>query len=227
MDKIKVIIADDHLVVREGIHRILDTASDIEVVAEAFDGLDVVEKANELQPHVVLMDIRMPGMDGIEATRRIKSQSSSTSVIILTAYDNESYMVNAIRAGAGGYLLKDTTRDLLIHTIRAVHSGGMLVKSSLLREAMLSPDHGDHRSKSKSTETPRSFGLTSRENEVLALMIRGKSNKEIGRDLSIAEDTAKKHVQTIMMKMQVSDRTQAAVKAVRTGFFDPLPDEAL
>ncbi len=221
MDKIKVVLVDDHPVVREGLRTMLSTAPDIEVVAEAGDGLEALEKANEHRPQVVLMDIRMPNLDGIEATRRIKSQLPSTSVIVLTIYDNEAYIVDAVRAGAGGYLLKDASKDLLIHTIRAVNSGGMLIKTSLLREAMLSlSEAAGGRLKGKPGDSTALDELTPRERDVLRLVIRGRSNKEIGQALSISEDTAKKHVQTIMLKLGVSDRTQAAVKAVRAGFTD-------
>ena len=226
MDKIKVLLVDDHPVVREGLRTMLATTPDIEVVAEASDGLEAVEKANEHQPHVVLMDIRMPNLDGLEATRRIKSQLASTSVIVLTIYDNDAYVVDAVRAGAGGYLLKDASKDLLVHTIRAVNSGGMLIKTSLFREAILSSANvSDDQSKEKHIDATALNGLTARECEVLRLVVHGQSNKEIGRALSISEDTAKKHVQTILSKLGVSDRTQAAVKAVRAGLVEPFLNE--
>ncbi len=218
MDKIKVLLVDDHPVVREGLNTMLATAPDIEVVAEANDGLEAIEKAKEHRPHVVLMDLRMPKMDGLEATRRIKRQLASTSVIILTVYDNDAYIIDAVRAGAGGYLLKDASKDLLIHAIRAVNSGGMLIKTSLLRQAILSTAGvTSDQSREKHIDAPASNGLTPRERDVLRLVTEGQSNKEIGRALSISEDTAKKHVQTILSKLGVSDRTQAAVKAVREG----------
>jgi len=228
MDKIRVLLVDDHPVVREGLQTMLATTPDIEVVAEASDGLEAVEKASEHQPHVVLMDLRMPNMDGLEATRRIKSQLASTSVIILTVYDNDAYIVDAVRAGAGGYLLKDASKDLLVHTIRAVNSGGMLIKTSLFRQAILSTTGvtGDQ-SKEKHIDAMAPNGLTPRERDVLRLVIEGQSNKEIGRALSISEDTAKKHVQTILSKLGVSDRTQAAVKAVYAGLVKPLSNEEL
>ena len=226
MDKIKVLLVDDHPVVREGLHIMLATAPDIEVVAEAADGLEAIEKTSQHQPHVVLMDLRMPNLDGLEATRRIKSQLVATSVIVLTVYDNDAYIVDAVRAGASGYLLKDASRDLLIHTIRAVNSGGTLIKTSLLRQAILSATvtagkgtKGEH-----SSVTP-SNDLTPREREVLRLIVHGQSNKEIGRTLSISEDTAKKHVQTILAKLGVSDRTQAAVKAVRASLVEPFSNK--
>ena len=188
---------------------------------------EAVEKAGEHRPQVILMDLRMPNSDGLEATRRIKSQFASMSVIVLTIYDNDAYIVDAVRAGAGGYLLKDASRDLLIHTIRAVNSGGMLIKSSLLREAMLSlaDATGDQFKRKRIGATTSPNGLTPRERDVLRLVIEGQSNKEIGRALSISEDTAKKHVQTILSKLGVSDRTQAAVKAVRAGLVAPFSNE--
>lgn len=221
MDKVKVLLADDHPVVREGLRAMLATAPDIEVVAEASDGLEAIDKANECHPDVVLMDLRMPGMDGLEATKRIRSQLSSTAVIVLTVYDNDAYIVDAVKAGAVGYLLKDTSRDLLINAIRSVTTGGMLIKTCLLREAMLSlANASDDQSKSKPAGRDSLDELTRREHEVLRQVVLGRSNKEIGQELCISEDTAKKHVQTIMLKMGVSDRTQAAVKAVRAGLTD-------
>jgi len=207
----------------------LATAPDIEVVAEASDGLEAIDKVNECHPDVVLMDLRMPNMDGLEATKRIRSQFSSTAVIVLTIYDNDAYIVDAVKAGAVGYLLKDTSRDLLINAIRAVTSGGMLVKTCLLREAMLSLANANvdqSKSKSKPVGATALDELTRREHDVLQLVVLGRSNKEIGQELSISEDTAKKHVQTIMLKMGVSDRTQAAVKAVRAGLVEHQTEKA-
>ena len=228
MDKIKVLLADDHPVVREGLHTMLASASDIEVVAEAGDGFEAIDKANKHQPDVVLMDLRMPNLDGLEATRRIKKQLPSTAIIILTMYDKDGYVMDAVKAGAGGYLLKDTSKDLLINAIRAVNSGGMLVKTSLLREAfrnLTETSNAQPLSKATSIMTPSE--LTSREHDVLQLLTQGRSNKEIGRALCISEDTAKKHVQTIMLKLHVSDRTQAAVKAVRNGLVTNFPDKEI
>ena len=227
MEKIKVLLADDHPVVREGLRTMLSTAADIEVVAEACDGLEAIEKVNESCPDVVLMDLRMPNLDGLEATKRIKSQSSSPAIIVLTVLDNEAFIVDAVRAGAVGYLLKDAPRDLLIHAIHAATSGGMLVKTSLLREAMLNlaGAAGTKQPKSQSADAAQLEELTRREREVLRLVVLGRSNKEIGQELSISEDTAKKHVQTIMLKLGVSDRTQAAVKAVRAGMVENLAEK--
>lgn len=226
MDKIRLMLVDDHPVVREGLRAILATTPDIEVVAEAGDGLEAIEKVKECEPQVVLMDLRMPGVDGLEATRRIKSQFPSTTVIVLTIYDSDAYVVDAVRAGAGGYLLKDASKDLLVHTIRAVNSGGMLIKSSLLREAILSLANGTAaRLKEKPAAGTMLDELTPRECDVLRLVAQGQSNKEIGQALFISEDTAKKHVQSIMLKLGASDRTQAAVKAVLAGFVEQLPNQ--
>ncbi|MDO8671312.1 MAG: response regulator transcription factor, partial [Dehalococcoidia bacterium] len=176
------------------------------------------------QPEIVLMDVRMPNMDGMEATRRIKIRLPSVSVIVLTAFDSEAYIVDAIRSGAVGYLPKESSKDLLIHSIRAVNSGGMLIKSSLFRQAVLSwSDTGDAQVKEKSAANVMLEELTPRERDVLWHMIDGRTNGEIGKVLFIGEDTAKKHVQAILHKLGVSDRTQAAVKAVRLGLSDLLP----
>jgi DNA-binding NarL/FixJ family response regulator len=225
MDKVTVLLVDDHPVVREGLRSMLATVPDIEVVAEAGDGLEAVEKANEHRPNVVLMDLRMPDLDGLEATQRIKSQLPATSVIMLTVYDNDAYIVDAVRAGAGGFLLKDASKDLIIHAIRAVNSGGMLIKAGLLHKVMLGlTTVASDQPRKKQAEAEVSHGLTPREREVLSLVVLGLTNKEIGRALHISDETAKKHVQTILSKLDVSDRTQAAVKAVQGALVSlPLP----
>ncbi len=223
---IKVLLVDDHPVVLEGLRTMLATAPDIEVVAEAGDGLEALERVNKHKPDMVLMDLRMPNLDGVEAIRRIKSQFPSTLVIVLTMYENDTYAVDAVKAGADGYLLKDASRDLLIHAIRAVNSGGMLIKAGVLREAFLTAaDRTSAPLKEKSAGSTTPGELTLREMDVLRLVVQGRSNKEIGEALCISEDTAKKHLQTIMLKMGVSDRTQAAVKALHAGLVDYCPDK--
>jgi DNA-binding NarL/FixJ family response regulator len=196
----------------------LGTDQALEIVGEACDGLEAVAKVAELEPDVVLMDVVMPNLDGIRATERIKAERPSTVVIMLTIYANDAYVIDAIRAGASGYLLKDVSRDLLIHTIRAATNGGTLIKTSLLSEAisgLIGPNGKQRRGDSLSTNDHDE--LTIREQEVLRLVAEGRTNKEIGRALSIAEDTAKKHVQSIIGKLGASDRTHATLKAARAG----------
>ena len=219
MNRIRVLLVDDHPVVCEGLQAMLATAPDIEVVARAGDGFEAVEKAREHQPHVILMDLRLPNLDGLEATRRIKRQRKSAAIIVLTAFGSESYVVDAVKAGASGYLLKDTSRDLLLHAIRAANSGGMLIKPNLLRGTMNPTDITSNQISEAREDTAALGELTCREREVLRLVTDGYSNKQIGRALTISEETVKKHVQTIISKLGVSDRTQAAVKAVRAGLF--------
>ncbi len=216
MGPIRIMIVDDHQVVREGLKAMIDQEEDISVVGEASDGPEALAMARELTPNVVLMDIRMPKMDGLEATRRLKGESPDTAVIMISVYDNEAYVVDAIRAGAAGYILKDVSRELLIHTVKAVNAGGVLHRSSLLRRALESV------AAPRITEQPAAPGpmleaLSGRETDVLGLMVEGLTNKQIGAHLSLAEDTVKKHVQSVIAKLQASDRTQAAVKAVRAG----------
>jgi DNA-binding NarL/FixJ family response regulator len=219
MKRIKVLIADDHPVVREGLRAMLATDEAIEVVGEAGDGADAVARMVELEPDIVLMDLRMPNLDGIEATRRIKAQNPAMAVIMLTMYDNDAYVIDAVRAGAGGYLLKDTSRDLLIHTIRAVNCGGTLIKTALLREAIggLVNSAAQRSNKGNSQAIGSVEELTPREREVLDLLAEGCTNNEISQKLIIAEDTAKKHVQSIIAKLGASDRTHAVMKAARAG----------
>ncbi|MFQ5814323.1 MAG: response regulator [Anaerolineae bacterium] len=218
MAPIKTLIVDDHPVVREGFRTMLATDQAIEVVGEASDGLEAIAKVAEQEPDVVLMDILMPNLDGIEATRRIKDQRPSTVVIMLTVYNSDAFVVDAVRAGASGYLLKDTSRDLLIHTIRAATNGGTMIKTSLLYEAisgLIGPDGTQHRGESLTGAGYEK--LTDREREVLALVAEGRTNKEIGKALAMAEDTAKKHVQNVIAKLGASDRTHATMLAARAG----------
>lgn len=224
MDPIKVLIVDDHPVVREGLRAMIEGEEDVRVVGEASDGAEALARAQELLPTVVLMDIRMPKMDGLEATRRLKVLSPSTSVIMISIYDNDAHVIDAIRAGAAGYILKDVSRDLLVHTVKAVSAGGMLLKSSLLRRALESATFpqvkGMERAAGLFPET-----LSGREQEVLGLLVEGLTNKQIAARLSLAGDTVKKHVQSLIAKLQVADRTQAAVKAVRAGMVPQMGEE--
>jgi NarL family two-component system response regulator LiaR len=209
---IRVLIADDHAVVRQGLRTFLELQDDIEVVGDAGDGEEAVDAALEGRPDVVLMDLVMPGLDGIEATRRILRERPATRVIALTSFLDDDKVLPAVRAGAAGYLLKDVEPDELVRAIHTVNDGDALlhpaVSARLLRELA-----GD--------EPEADAGLTVREREVLALLARGLPNKLIARELGIAEKTVKAHVSSILAKLNVTDRTQAALLAVRRGWVEP------
>jgi len=218
MEPIRLLIVDDHPVVREGLRTMLSTDQTIEIVGEASDGVEAVAKVAEKKPNVVLMDIRMPNMDGIGATRCIKDEHPSTAVIVLTMYDNDAYVIDAVRAGASGYLLKDTSRELLLHTIRTVSSGATLIKTDLLYEAissLVASKNGNQKSEVSATKGLET--LSPREQEVLKLVVDGRTNKQIGKELGVTEDTIKKHMQGILAKLDATNRASAAVKATRAG----------
>ncbi len=208
---IRVLIVDDHHVVRRGLLFFLKTQKDIEIVAEATNGKEAVELVKEYKPNVVLMDLVMPEMDGIEATKIIKELYPSTNVIILTSFSDKDYVIPAIRAGATGYQLKDVEPDELVKAIRAVHLGENQLHPKVTTHVMTHLMHGD-KSQSNSLDE-----LTKRELEVLAEIARGKSNKEIASSLVITEKTVKTHVSNILSKLQLQDRTQAALYAVKNG----------
>jgi DNA-binding NarL/FixJ family response regulator len=219
MGKIRVVIVDDHPVVLEGLHTMLATDRNIEIVGEAGDGAEAVKMVKEMSPNVVLMDIRMPGMDGVQAIRRIKQHSPATAVIVLTMYDTDAYVVDAVRAGASGYLLKDAPRELVLDTIRAVNSGASLIKTSLLTEAISSlvKSRKDNQPAEEGLSEGNIEHLTAREREVLKLAALGHSNKEIAQELSITQDTVKKHMQSILGKLHASSRIHAVIQATRAG----------
>ncbi len=205
----RVLIVDDHGVVREGLRAYLELESDIQVVGEAKDGLEAVRRAAELQPDVVLMDLVMPHMDGVDATSRIKQQQPATHVIILTSFLDDERVVPAIRAGATSYLLKDVAATDLARAIRGARAGQAQLHPEVARRLMQQvtsprkPDAGAQ--------------LTDREREVLRLLADGRSNKEIARSLVVSERTVKGHVSNILGKLGLQDRTQAALFAVRNG----------
>jgi len=218
MEKIRILIVDDYPVIREGLRTMLSTYQTVEVVGEAADGAQAVAMVAEKKPDVVLMDIRMPNMDGIEATRRIKDKHPSISVIVLTIYDNDAYVIDAVRAGASGYLLKDTSRELLLHTIRTVSSGATLIRTDLLYEAICSLVRSRNEPEKPGLSTLESLEtLTAREHEVLKLVVDGRTNRAIGKELGIAEDTVKKHMQNILAKLDATNRTSVVVKVTRAG----------
>ena len=206
---IRVLLVDDHQVVRRGLRTFLEVQDDIEVVGEAADGAEGVAKAQELGPDVVLMDLKMPGVDGIEALRMLKEGGSTARVLIVTSFTEHRTMVPALRAGAAGYVYKDVDPEALAGAIRSVHSGHVLLQPELA-EALLSDD-------SPRSPQGRGAALTEREREVLGHIADGRSNREIARSLHLSEKTVKTHVSNILMKLDVADRTQAALWAVRNG----------
>jgi DNA-binding NarL/FixJ family response regulator len=214
---ITILIVDDHAIVREGLRAMLESQENLNVIGEASNGLSAIQLVDELEPRVVLMDISMPIMDGLEATAKIKAQHPTVTVIILTMYRTESHVLQAIRAGASGYLLKDSPRNEVLETIRAASSGEVLISSELLRGAvdqLLSPSATQEVGIEDQLQLEP---LTPRELDVLARVAQGKTNKEIAQVLRLSPETVKKMVQSIIAKLNASDRTHAAVKALRAG----------
>ncbi|WP_372410649.1 response regulator [Streptomyces luteireticuli] len=221
MTTIRVLIADDQVMVRQGFTVLLDAEPDIEVVGQAVDGLDAVGKVAELAPDVVLMDIRMPVLGGIDATRRITAASdAAVKVLVLTTFDLDEYVYEALRAGASGFLLKDASAEELAQAVRVVAAGDALLAPSVTRRliAEFSRMGG---SSPRAPLKERVGALTERETEVLSLVAQGLSNAEIAERLVVAEQTVKTHVSRILLKLGLRDRTQAAVFAYETGLVRP------
>ncbi|MEU6948798.1 response regulator transcription factor [Streptomyces sp. NPDC046316] len=206
---IRVLLVDDHQVVRRGLRTFLEVQDDIEVVGEASDGAEGVARAEELRPDVVLMDVKMPGTDGIEALRKLRELANPAKVLIVTSFTEQRTVVPALRAGASGYVYKDVDPDALAGAIRSVHAGHVLLQPEVAG-ALLSQEEGHG-------GTGRGSTLTEREQEVLGLIADGRSNREIARALVLSEKTVKTHVSNILMKLDLADRTQAALWAVRHG----------
>ncbi|MEW2067969.1 response regulator transcription factor [Streptomyces sp. NPDC007346] len=217
---IRAVIADDQVMVRQGFTVLLNAEPDIEVVGQAVNGLDAVAQADRLDPDVVLMDIRMPELGGIEATRRITAREGSTAkVLVLTTFDLDEYVYEALRAGASGFLLKDASADELAHAVRVVAAGDALLSPNITKRLIVefSRTAGAPRVPLKE----RIGDLTERETEVLSLIAAGLSNAEIAGRLVLAEQTVKTHVGRILVKLGVRDRTQAAVFAYESGLVRP------
>jgi NarL family two-component system response regulator LiaR len=212
-DRVRIVLADDHPVVRQGLRAFLETQPEVEILGEAADGEEAVREVERLLPDVVLMDIVMPKVDGIEAIRRIRAISPSTQAIVLTSFADDEKIVAAVRAGAAGYLLKDARPQELINAIRAVARGEALLAPSVAARLM--------RELSRPSEDAAATILTARELEVLRLIASGRSNKEIAADLVLSEKTVKTHVSNILAKLHLADRTQAALYAVRQRLVDP------
>ena len=215
---IGIVVADDHEVVRAGFAAILDTQPDFTVLGTAADGTEAVSTCREQHPDVVLMDIRMPGMDGIEATRQLTSADSGPRVLVLTTFDLDEYVYDALRAGASGFLLKDVTAERLFDAVRVIAAGEALLAPAITKRligefARQRPPAGH--------PGPALGGLTPRETEVLRLIAAGLSNPEIARRLVVTEETVKTHVSRVLSKLGLRDRTQAVVAAYESGLVVP------
>lgn len=214
METIKILIADDHAFVREGTRRILEQESDLEVVAEAGDGEETVKLASELKPDVALIDVAMPKLDGIEATRQIKALCPAVAVLVLSAYDDDQFVFGLLEAGAAGYMLKSVRGQEIVDAIRAVHAGESVLHPSVARKVLnrFASVSGKPRER-KSLEL-----LTEREMDVLKLVTKGLSNKDIADKLCLSVRTVQGHLANIFNKLRVSSRTEAVVHALKEGW---------
>jgi len=217
--KIRVLICGDHAILRKGIRALLSTEPDIEVVGEACDGQEVLVQVEALEPDVVLMDLVMPRMDGIEATRRLTGQGARTRVLVLTSFAADDKVFPAIKAGALGYILKDSGPDDLVQAIRRVHRGEPSLEPEIARKVLFELAHPPQR-------PPTPDPLTEREMDVLRLIAQGKSNRDIAEALVLAELTVRTHVSNILGKLHLASRTQAALYALKEGLasLDDLPE---
>jgi len=212
---IRVLVADDQSMVRAGFRMLLGGEEDMEVVAEASNGLEAVDKAGRFHPGIILMDIRMPELDGLQATRRILATDPATRILILTTFDLDEYVFEALRAGASGFVLKDDSPEQLIAAVRTVAAGEALLSPAITKR-VIQKFAGMQR-----PAAPREFEeLSERERDVFRLMSHGLSNAEIGKELYISETTVKTHVTHILQKLNLRDRVQAVVLAYQTGLFE-------
>ncbi|HVB84475.1 MAG TPA: response regulator transcription factor [Rhodanobacteraceae bacterium] len=210
---INVCLVDDQTLVRQGIRSLLDLAEDIRVVAECVDGAQAVATIPRLKPDVVLLDMRMPGMNGIEVLQALAQQQALPPTVILTTFDDDQLVLAGLKAGARGYLLKDVSLDQLVEAVRTVAAGGSLVAPAVTQRLLA----GVERMQNQFTSLDQPDPLTERETEILRLMASGYSNKEIANSLRVAEGTVKNHVSNILSKLGVRDRTRAVLKALEIG----------
>ncbi len=212
MDSIRILLAEDHVVVRESIRQFLDRESDLEVVGEAGNGEEAVQLADQLKPDIVLMDVAMPIVDGIEATKRIKALCPATAVLALSAYDYDQYIFALLEVGTAGYLLKDVSGQELVDAIRAVHRGDCVLHPAVARKVMA-------RFRRAPGEEQMSGVLAEREKEVLKRAAKGMSNKDIAGELFLSVRTVEAHLQSIFNKLGVGSRTEAVVYSLKQGWF--------
>ena len=213
MENIRILIVDDHEVVRDGLSVMMERQEDFNVVGEAKNGQEAVERAKALRPDVILMDLRMLEMDGVEAMRQIRSEDDAVKFIVLTTYDSDEYIFDAIEAGAKGYLLKDASREDLFKAVRTVNQGESLIEPGVVSKVL---DRLTQLSR-RGAQAPGYGALSDRELEVLRLMANGSANKQIAAELSITESTVKTHVANIFQKLEVNHRTEAVTKAMTQG----------
>ncbi len=215
---VKVLLADDHSLFREGVRSLLEDQDDIEIVGEAEDGLEAIRMAAKLKPTVILMDINMPVMDGVEATRVILRNNSRIGIIILTMYPQDEHVFEALRAGAKAYLLKDTRSKVLLEVIRKVHDGHAVIDPEMTTRLL-----SEFRRLTEQEEEPENVpSLTDQERRILTLVANGASNRDIAEDLDLSERTIKNYLSVIFQKLQVNNRTEAAIRAMRDGLVDKL-----
>jgi DNA-binding NarL/FixJ family response regulator len=219
MDPIRVLLVEDHRIVREGIRRMLEQMQGFAIVGEASDGESGIALAKDLIPDVVVMDVHMPGLNGIQATRAIKTSHPATQVIILSAFADDCYIFPLLEAGATGYLLKTTSEDDLARAIHTVHSGGTVLDPKIQARVVERVAHRQPKSKGGHDE------LTDRELDVLQAVARGKSNKQIGEKLAISPQTVQAHLKNIYSKLNMNSRTEVAVYAISRGWITPEPVE--
>jgi DNA-binding NarL/FixJ family response regulator len=224
MTNIRVLLADDQDIIRTGLTIILNHQPDLEVVGQAADGIEAVDLAKQLQPDVILMDIKMPRLNGIQATRQIMTALPRTQIIILTTYDTDDWVFDGIRAGAVGYLLKDASGDNLADAVRGAMRGESQMDPIVARKVLREFQHVTSVTKAAATppvpqEEPLEK-LTDREEEILKLLAAGLSNKEIAQELALSEGTVKNHISAILAKLHANDRTQAVLTALKRGLVD-------
>lgn len=219
-DPIRVLVADDHLIIRQGLRLILETAEDMEFAGEASDGAEALRLAAELHPRVILMDLRMPGMDGLTAIERLHVEQPDVAVVILTTFNEDDLMMRGLRAGAKGYLLKDTDRETLFSTIRAAAQGQTLLKPEIMAR-VLAQAQTPHPSPARPSQAaPGAPTLSEREKEVLAGAAKGERSKEIAHRLGISERTVKAHLDSIYNKLGVDSRAAAVSVAMQMGIIE-------